>query len=578
MRWPLRPLLGLTSFLAAPVALAQTPLPNCPPLIAPLYPNCQPGTTIPGFGTGTSGQQNPNDPQLPRSAQDALRDGSFSRSAEGGSQSAATAAPSMDGDIIGARAFRIRYRANILCSFNCQVGALTSTGGPGVFVNPNFPGSTIAFGTPNGNTRTLQSNFSQSDLTFVQPITLTSGPNPDFDRVFAQSALNSLFSKGGLTPQQQQQFNKLAPADRAKLLANRGAINAQITQATRGIAVPTVTVGAVDGNIVGNVINYTAVLTGERALAMPNSSTYVGRVKLSEDNSPLPTDRVFFGYDSFAGVPLTEDGLAVNRFMFGFEKTFLDGRWSAEVRLPFAGTLASSFTDGFETKDVELGNLRLSLKHRWTTSDTLNISSGVGVTVPTANDQVVFNPLGGELYRFQNESVTVEPFVALLYTPNDRFFAQGWTSINADTTGGRLTYNKEVFGGSGSERVFDLPYLALDGQIGYWVVKRNSGTIRGLAPFVELHWNYAIAQQQAIEAVNDSSQGQGLTISGVANTELNLTAGIVMQINDHVNLTLGGSAPLFRKPDRTFEGQFGLRLNYLFGASARSRVGGVTSY
>ena len=573
MRWPVQPLVGLTAFLAAPGLSAQTA--PCP-WVAPIYPNCPPVT---GPGAIPPIPNNPNSAPLSTGADAAIRDGSFSRSAEGGGLSAATAAPSMDGDILGARAFRVRYTANILCSFNCQVGALTSTGGPGVFVNPNFPGSTISFGTPNGNTRTLQSNFSRSDLTFVQPITVTAGAaNPDFDRAFAQSALNSLFSTGGLTPLQQQQFNKLAPADRAKLLGNRGAINTQITQATRGIGVPNLTVGAVDGNIDGNVINYTAVLTGERALAQPNSSTYVGRVKLSEDNSPLPRDRVIFAYDTFGGVPLTESGLAVNRFMFGFEKTFLDGRWSAEVRLPFAGTLASSFTDGFETKSVELGNMRFSLKRRWTNSETFNVSTGVGVTVPTASDQVVFNPLGGELYRFKNESVTVEPYLALLYTPNDRFFAQGWTSINADTTGGILTYNKEVFGGSGSQRIYDLPYLALDGQIGYWIVKRDTGVVRGLAPFVELHWNYAIAQQQAIDAVNETSRGQGLNISGVANTELNLTVGVVMQINEHVNLTLGGSAPLFQKPDRTFDGQFGMRLNYLFGASARSRAASVSSY
>ncbi len=569
MRWPVRPLVGLTAFLAAPPLMAQTA--PCP-WVAPIYPNCPPAT---GPGIIPAIPNNPNAAPLSNGADAAIRDGSFSRSAEGGGLSAATAAPSMDGDLIGARAFRVRYTANILGQFDIRQGAVTASGGPGVFVIPNTPNARIFFTTPNG-TRSVTPNFGQSDLTFVQPITQTGGP--DFDREFAKSALNSLFSTGGLTPLQQQQFNKLTPADRAKLLGNRGAINAQVTQATRGIAVPNVTVGSVDGNIDGNVINYTAVLTGERALAVPNSSTYVGRVKLSEDNSPLPRDRVIFAYDTFGGVPLTENGLAVNRFMFGFEKTFLDGRWSAEVRLPFAGTLASSFTDGFETKSVELGNMRFALKRRWTNSETFNVSTGVGVTVPTASDQVVFNPLGGELYRFKNESVTVEPFLALLYTPNDRFFAQGWTSINADTTGGILTYNKDVFGGSGSQRIYDLPYLALDGQIGYWIVKRDTGVVRGLAPFVELHWNYAIAQQQAIDAVNDTSRGQGLNISGVANTELNLTAGIVMQINEHVNLTLGGSVPLFQKPDRTFDGQFGMRLNYLFGASARSRAASVSSY
>ena len=41
---------------------------------------------------------------------------------------------------------------------------------------------------------------------------------------------------------------------------------------------------------------------------------------------------------------------------------------------------------------------------------------------------------GSELYRFHNRSVTVEPFVAALLTPNDRLFAQAWTSVNFNAT------------------------------------------------------------------------------------------------------------------------------------------------
>ena len=574
MRWPIRPLLGLTAFLAAPTLSAQTP--PCPPVVAPLYPNCPPATlpgtlpTIPNF--------DPN-AQLPRSAENALRDGAFSRSAEGGGLSAASAAPNMDGDLAGARALRIRYAAEVLCSFNCQPGFLTATGGTAVNVNPNFPGSTISFRTPNGTNR-LDAGFSNSDLTFIQPTTPIGNGGLDFDREFARSALNSLFSTGNLTAQQIAQLNKLTPADRAKLLGNRGAINAQVTQATRGLTVPTVTVGAVDGNIVGNVINYTAVLTGEKNLAQPGASSTVGRLKLSEDTSPMPRDRVIFGYDTFDGVPFTDAGITVNRFMFGFEKTFLDGRWSGEVRLPFAGTLASTFTDGFETKDVELGNLRFALKKLWTRSETLNFSSGVGVTVPTADDQVVLSPLGGELFRFKNESVTVEPFVAALYTPNDRFFAQAWTSVNFDVTGGELTYDRNVFGGSGSERIYDLPYLAVDGQIGYWVLRRDVGTLQGLAPFMELHYNYAIAQQRLLDTFSDRSAGNGLTASGVGNTELNITAGVVARLGQHTDLMLGLSAPLLAQPDRTFNAQFGLRLNYFYGAAGRQRSNAarVTTY
>ena len=565
MPWPVRPLVSLTAFLAASSSMAQTAL--CP-WVAPIYPNCPPAT---GPGVIPSIPNNPNAPPLSNGADAAIRDGSFSRSTEGGGLSAATAAPSMDGDLFGARSLRIKYTAPLTARFNGLGAATTASGGSAVLVNPNSAGSSIAFGpTPNGTVRTLFAPFNANDLSFVQP---TSGGGVDFDRTFAKSALQTLLSTGQLTADQINQLNRLSPADRAKLLGNRGAINSAVTKATRGLGVPALTVSNVDGAIDPNGITYTAILTGERNLALPGSSSAVGRVKLAEDNSPMPKDRVLFAYDSFENVPFTDAGLRVNRFQFGFEKTFLDGRWSAEVRLPFAATLASTYTDGFETRDVEFGNLRFALKHLWTRSDTFNISSGVGVTLPTASDQVVMSPLGGELYRFKNQSVTVEPYVAFLYTPDDRFFAQAWSSINVDTSGGKLTWNRDVFGGSGSSRIWDLPYLALDGQLGYWLIRKDTGTVRGMAPFVELHWNYAVAQRRLVDAVSDVSQGAGLTASGIGNTELNLIAGVVTQLGDHVNLTIGGSAPLLRKPDRTFDAQFGLRLNYYFGASARGSGG-----
>src|SRR5262245_3521408 len=62
----------------------------------------------------------------------------------------------------------------------------------------------------------------------------------------------------------------------------------------------------------------------------------VGLTKISDDNNPLPRDRVFFDYDYFNRVPLTSSGFNVHRFSPGFEKTFFDMRASIEVRFPFA--------------------------------------------------------------------------------------------------------------------------------------------------------------------------------------------------------------------------------------------------
>src|SRR5262249_9784990 len=65
-------------------------------------------------------------------------------------------------------------------------------------------------------------------------------------------------------------------------------------------------------------------------------------LKISENQSPRPQDRVFFTFDYFANVngPLNERlgapirDIRVYRYIFGVEKTFDDGNASIGIRLP----------------------------------------------------------------------------------------------------------------------------------------------------------------------------------------------------------------------------------------------------
>jgi hypothetical protein len=552
--------------LTCPPATVTPVTPGAPPVVlpdpttgAPVTPDLTGTTPVPGGLPGSAGA----------AATAAAAADQFAAGTARGVGAYASFNENLMGDLIGARSLRIGYKANLSATFGLAGAAATASGGPAVRVDPNARGGTLLFTDTAGRQFSSAAAFSNSNLQFVQP---TVGGTAAFDAAFARSALQTLLSNGELTPAQIQSFQQLSAADRAQLLANRGAINAQLARATRGLTVPNVTVTSVGGAVGGNAITYNAVLESTTVLALPGASSVVGRVKMSEDNSPLPRDRVIFTYDSFGDVPFTPNGVDVNRFQFGVEKTFRDGLWSVEFRLPFAGTLASTYVQGFETTDVELGNVRFALKRLWTRNDRLNFAGGLGVTLPTARDQAVLSQFGGELFRFQNESVQVEPFVAALFTPNERLFAQAWGAVNFDASGGRLTWDPNVFGGSGSARIWDLPILAIDGQIGYWVVKNRSGVVRGAAPFLELHYNQVLGQNVLIDEVSDRANSQGLTVTGIGNQEFNITAGVLCQLGDNLNLTLGASAPLLRQPDRTFDWQFGLRMNYFFGRTARQRA------
>jgi hypothetical protein len=67
------------------------------------------------------------------------------------------------------------------------------------------------------------------------------------------------------------------------------------------------------------------------------------RFKVAENVSPIPRDRILFNYNHFHNSLTDINGASrdLDRFTFGFEKTFLHGRASIETRLPLAVGLIS---------------------------------------------------------------------------------------------------------------------------------------------------------------------------------------------------------------------------------------------
>jgi len=117
----------------------------------------------------------------------------------------------------------------------------------------------------------------------------------------------------------------------------------------------------------------------------------------------LPRDRFIFNYDYFNNAALTPNGIDVNRFAFGFEKTFFNGNTSIEVRLPVAGTLDSSGVIGAQSRDTVLGNLRITPRALLYRSDTFAVGTGLGIALPTADDTRVANFDGSDLVRINND-------------------------------------------------------------------------------------------------------------------------------------------------------------------------------
>jgi hypothetical protein len=289
----------------------------------------------------------------------------------------------------------------------------------------------------------------------------------------------------------------------------------------------------------------------------------VGRQKMSEDTSPLPRDRIIFDFDYFGNANLGSGGIDIQRIVVGFEKTFFDGRASIEVRIPFASTLDSSSEIGVQSRNTELGDIRITPRALVYKSDSLNIGAGVGFYLPTASDTRLRDEFGTELLRFSEDSFTVSPYIGVLYTPNDRFFAQGWVSCDIDTNGDAVSANMDGTGLTGIGRFRNGTQMNWDAQIGYWLISpsENSGRLRGLAPFLELHYGSQISNSSTLQA------GDYQIATTNNGDELNLTAGISAQIGERLNIQIGGVVPLINS-SREFDWQIGIRMNYFFGPTA----------
>src|SRR5262245_41624217 len=113
------------------------------------------------------------------------------------------------------------------------------------------------------------------------------------------------------------------------------------------------------------------ITVGTFTLPIAGGGSRVG--KISENDSPIPRDRVFFSYNHFENVfqisetPQTPPGPRVlrqepiDRYTLGFEKTFFDGWTSVELRMPFVGTIDTQLTTvGYTSGNI--GNLTAVLK------------------------------------------------------------------------------------------------------------------------------------------------------------------------------------------------------------------------
>lgn len=294
----------------------------------------------------------------------------------------------------------------------------------------------------------------------------------------------------------------------------------------------------------------------------PNVADLVGRIRLQDNNSAIPRNRVFFDYNFFHNVPLVREKIDVNRFAPGFEKTMWDGLASLEVRTPMAVTLNASQTIGqpTDTSNPEFGDIVLAPKILLSSGNQYAIACGMGVTLPTANDITVLNAGGDSLLRIDTESVHLIPYLAALFAPEDSsFFSQVFVTVDLDTNGNPVFARLD---GNGLQQIGvwnDQTLIAASVSLGQFIYQDDSPSSRlnSLAYTVELHGTSAItdADQVLSSAFIVGDPLEDLSV-------LNSTIGAHARCGETV-FTMGYSVPL-TSSDRLFDGEFRCFINRFF--------------
>ncbi len=348
------------------------------------------------------------------------------------------------------------------------------------------------------------------------------------------------------------------------------------------------------------------------------------RLNVSEANSPLPTDRVYYSYRHFHNANKISayqfsEVLDLDQHTLAWENAFWDRTGSLEVRVPIEQRMRSDIfsiiAPSFGVVDplvapgdgrrAELGNISLVFKMLLWERETFAMSGGVGVTLPTAGDvnyqlavdgEIAFTNFPGltadEAAAFQavfaNETVYIAPFLAWVVAPS-RWFHQGFLQFEAAANPSRVTVDGDgatLFLQSGvpigfydyftpvpvRAELFAQTLMRLNLGWGYILAESARGDrLSQIAALFELHYTTTLqdANLTEIPLTTQSSVGtvplQTIRVGNLDNRVdvLNAAAGVSGRFGPWT-LTNGVIAPIRPMPDRGFDFEYNVQVQRLF--------------
>lgn len=286
-------------------------------------------------------------------------------------------------------------------------------------------------------------------------------------------------------------------------------------------------------------------------------------VKVAEHNEALPVDRVFLHYHhahnalnwerfpAAGGPAIAWANAPVDRYTLGLEKTFCDGGWSVELRMPFGnGDLPP--VPGLELAGGHVGNLAVILKRRVCENELGAVAAGLAIDTPTGSGVRGRLPPLDVNFALHNDAVHLSPYVGFLSAPSD-FFYHGFAQLDLPLNGNRLELQDVGTGSTDSGSLNEQALLYLDLGAGAWLLRRPCAELcTGVAGLVELHYTTALQAADTVPFLD------GLSRFGSAANRVdvvNVTVGVHLELGGQTQLRIGGVWPLTAEDDRFFDGE-----------------------
>lgn len=294
-------------------------------------------------------------------------------------------------------------------------------------------------------------------------------------------------------------------------------------------------------------------------LPNPAGGGLVGRNEFFDNGTALPHDRVYFFYNHVGNFERLGTPLEINRYVFGAEKTFLDGYTSIEVRIPFAGTANSDQVagQGLAVSNAELGNFGLAFKAVVYRTPNFVASVGLGLSLPSADDSRM---LFGEIpvIAIENRTCILQPLLGIAWAPNDRFYAQAGVQFDFDPSGNPVKVLNASGGLSRIGVLTDQNYAFVNSAAGYWVYQNKGGCLSAVAMQGELDFATSLGSR-------DTVQTGTVTVADLDSSidVLNGAAGAIFQFGERTNLSIGMSFPL--GGEHLYDWNLVAQLNFQFG-------------